>query len=159
MTIRKFYPIELEFQHGQLVFKVRGDEYYITSSDLLDLLDGQRVNQIFHDLDPAVIYADWDNFDFVAKYVALCEKDYSLEERAEYLATAKERLEAWERIRAGSIRQIKDRNPANFEAAVRGAKERIPNKKGENNVEEKKERNETGGKTESPGDQGSEAQD
>ena len=149
MALRKFYPIELEFQHGQLVFKVRGDEYYITAADLLILLDQQRVRQIFHDLDPAVLFSSWDNFDFVAKYVALCEKDYSLEERAEYLGTTKERLEDWETIRAGKIKQIKEKNPSNFEAAVRGVSERIPNKKGENNDEEKKEGNGNSEKTES----------
>ena len=122
--------ITLDYQHGKLVFRIGSDEYYINSDDLLSLLDSQRVRQTFHDLDPAVIYAEWDNFDFVAKYVALCEKDYSLEERAEYLGTTKERLENWQTVRAGLIQQIKDRIPSNFKAAVTGAKERIPNKKG-----------------------------
>lgn len=121
--------INLKFEHSRLVFAVDGEEFYIDAVGLLGLLDRQRVSQTFHDLDPAVIYAEWDNLDFVAKYVALCEKDYSLEERAEYLGITKEKLEAWQMIRAGLIQQIKDKNPANFEAAVRGVSERIPNKK------------------------------
>ena len=121
--------INLRFEHGRLVFAVDGEEFYIEAADLLGLLDGQRVKQTFYDLDPAVIYVSFDNFDFIARFEALKEKGYSLAEIAEHESTTPERLEAWQTTRAGKIQQIKELNLSNFQAAVRGAKERIVNKR------------------------------
>lgn len=121
--------INLKFEHGRLVFAVDDKEFYIDAADLLGLLDGRRVSGIFHELDPAVIFAGWDTLDFVSRFTALKEKGYTIDEIAEYEGTTKERLENWQTERAGLIQQIKDRSPSNFRAAVTGAGERIKNKK------------------------------
>jgi len=121
--------VELRFQHGRLLFGVGDEEYFISSDDLMSLLDGQKVKQTFQELDPAVIFADWDNFDFIARFEALKEKGFAIDEIAEREGTTKERLETWLTERADVIQAIKDIKPSNFQAAVRGAKERIPNKK------------------------------
>ena len=130
--------IELKFQHGRLVFSVGDKEFFITSDDFLNLLDQQRTHEIFHSVDPAVIYADWERFDFVVEMEVLKERGLNLDEIASHVGTTRARLEGWMSERTGVIERIKNENPSNFAAAVRGRKERPMIKRGYH-AEEKKD--------------------
>jgi len=122
--------IELKFQHGRLVFSVGDKEYFITSDDLLNLLDRQRTHEVFRSVDLGLVYADWERFDFIAELEVLKEKGLNLDEIASHVGTTKERLEGWMSERAGVIERIKNENPSNFAAAVRSIKERLVIKRG-----------------------------
>lgn len=124
--------VKLDFQHGRLIFRLddlNDKEFFISSKAILQLLDRQRVSEIFHSLDPAVKYANFERFDFLVELELLKQKGLSMTEIAAHFDVDEEELKKWMTERAGVIERIKNQNPSNFAAAVRGLAERLIIKK------------------------------
>ena len=70
--------IKVSYEHGKLVFKLEDDdkEFFINSKSVLKLLDRQRVSETFQSLDPAVVYREWEVFDFVVQLETLKQRGW-----------------------------------------------------------------------------------